>query len=160
MWSGKLLFASKALCRGEHWVICSSAVSAEVPCHPSPRALHVALLIYGGKLVDLPSDYIIIHGTKHKAWYPTCSPYTATCFFPHSVLRVDVKRSMLIEVAWKTKPGFSLTSNDFFPTETGLMKVGMYLTVTQRLDILAEEMCFTTGCWSNFPLTQIPEQFV
>ena len=104
------------------------------------------------KLADLPAD-CFIHGTKHEAWcwvpliwgapprqvhYATVFNYTAARFFPHSVPRVVVKRS--IKVAWKTKSGFSSTSSDLFPTETSLvMKVGMYLqTFTQRLNILTE----------------------
>jgi len=37
-----------------------------------------------------------------------------------------MKRS--IEVAWKTQSSFSLTSSDFFPTETTLVvRAGVYL---------------------------------
>lgn len=52
----------------------------------------------------------------------------------------DVKRSM--EVAQKTKSGFSTTSSDLFPTEMSLIgKVGIYFQAfTKRLNIL-REMC-------------------
>lgn len=60
---------------------------------------------------------------------PDCTAafnYTAVCFF-HILCQGSIK------VACKTKSGFSLTSSDFFPTETTLVvKVGMYLhTFTQ-----------------------------
>lgn len=86
-------------------------------------------------MLHIPLTWGAVPGQGHLT--AICN-YTATWLFPHSVPIVDVKRSM--EVAQKTKSGFSTASSDSFITEMSLFtKVGMCLqTFTKRLNILRE----------------------
>lgn len=58
---------------GEHWGICSTAGSGEVPCHPSPGALDVAFLIEKENWLISPqtTSSSVEPSTRHGTGFPS-----------------------------------------------------------------------------------------